>query len=116
MRYTLRKISETRGVLNCRPLILAMIAIIAAIPSQVQSYELATHAALTREALMRSSLSPTMPDLWSQLGISDKQLSLGTMYFDIGNNGVGMPRSNRPKDDAFFGAKKITDAIAKRAL
>ena len=116
MHCILRKNNERGGALNCPRLILAMIAVIAANPSQVQSYELATHAALTREALMRSSLSPTIPDIWSRLGISDKQVSLGTMYFDIGNNGVGLPRSNRPKDDAFFGGNKITDANAKSAF
>ena len=101
-----------RGLNRCVH-ILSMVALTIAIPMRGQAYEVATHAALTREALMRSSLDPTTLDLFVRLGISDKQVMLGTVYLDIGNNGFGTSRRNRPTDNPDFGLTKIGNANEK---
>ena len=79
------------------------------------SYEQATHAALTREAYVRSKLglpSPadaTVSDLALRLGLGSKQVvSLGTGYIDIGANGPSL-RLASPPNPVTFSSKKIDD-------
>ncbi|CAK7053758.1 MAG: hypothetical protein BACD_02597 [Bacteroides rodentium] len=57
-------------------------------------YEVATHAALTREAYQRSSLETT--NLTQKLGIASFQEGLGNIYFDIDPDGKTVARLNNP--------------------
>src|ERR1051325_1290745 len=79
----------------------------------ISAYEQTTHAAMTREALMQSQLSPAAPDLLKRLGISDRQVSLGNTYLDVTDLGVVVSRSNAPTAPQYpadFGRAKIRDA------
>jgi hypothetical protein len=80
---------------------------------RVDAYEFATHAAITREAVMRSRLNPAAPDLLLMLGIADKGHSIGNSYLDFPGNGVAVERQLNPLG-AFgsqgFGPRKIRAA------
>ena len=78
------------------------------------AYEQTTHAAITREAVMQSQLSPVAQDVLQRLGIADRQVSLANMYLDVSDSGIVVSRSNAPggdqRIDQDFGGKKIRDA------
>ena len=72
-------------------------------PALSYGYEVSTHAALTREAYLRSALQNT--DLIQRLGISSYQKDFGNIYFDIVNypvHGSFAPvyvRQNNPSEN-----------------
>jgi hypothetical protein len=77
------------------------------------AYEQTTHAALTREAILQSTVSPATPDVLQRLGISDRQIALGDAYLDLADDGVIRSRSNAPSGRQYpleFGKSKIVDA------
>ncbi len=62
------------------------------------SYEVSTHAALTREAHQRSTLQNA--DLLQRLGLSSLQQDLGEIYFDINpGSGAIVARRNNPVEE-----------------
>ena len=78
------------------------------------AYELATHAALTREAFLASRLNapatlaaPT--PLLEQLGLGTLPGNLGGAYIDLAR-GAATERSAFPSDDPEFGQRKIDEA------
>src|SRR6266568_579410 len=80
------------------------------LPIETSAFEQITHAAMTREALMQSQLSPGTPDLLQRLGISDRQMSLGNTYLDVSDTGMVVSRSNAPVGPQYppdFGRTKI---------
>src|SRR5437763_7324741 len=62
----------------------------------VRAYEVATHAAITREAMMKSQLNPADPNLLQRLGVADWQTSLGESYLDILDDAQTVTRLNDP--------------------
>src|SRR6266581_822769 len=83
------------------------------LPIETSAFEQITHAAMTREALMQSQLSPGTPDLLQRLGISDRQMSLGNTYLDVSDTEMVVSRSNAPAGPQYpadFGRTKISDA------
>ena len=78
------------------------------------AYELATHAALTREAFLASrlnapaTLSAPTP-LLEQLGLGTLPGNLGVAYIDL-TRGAAKERSAFPSDDPEFGQRKIDEA------
>ena len=82
-------------------------------PVDALAYEQATHGAMTREAILQSQLSPSIPDLLQRLGIASSQLSLGSQYLDLADNGLVATRSNAPSGPQYppaFGRAKVQDA------
>jgi hypothetical protein len=86
--------------------------------SPVCAYEVASHAAMTREALMQCQLNPTSPSLFVQLGIAGKNPSLGNTYFDIGPDGSSTERVLDPMETKGrgFGPRKIKEANLKSSF
>ena len=78
------------------------------------AYELATHAALTREAFLASrlnaaaALSASIP-LLEQLGLGTLPGNLGVAYIDLAR-GTATERSAFPSDDPEFGQRKIDES------
>ena len=83
------------------------------LPLEAVSYEQATHAAMTREAMMQSLLNPQGPDLLQRLGVWDRQVSFGNTYLDLADGGMVLSRSNAPTGVQYpqkFAKTKILDA------
>jgi hypothetical protein len=80
-----------------------------AIGSIAAAYEFSTHAAVTREAYLRSDLYPLSSATITRLGLGDRQIDLGDVYIDVGPNGT-WSRLAFPKDNPTFGRDKINDA------
>lgn len=79
------------------------------------SYEVSTHAALTREAYQRSTLQNT--DLIQRLGLSSLQQDLGEIYFDMnpGNSAIVARRNNPVEEGSKIGEVGYTKTRFDRA-
>jgi hypothetical protein len=93
---------EQRGMRSLRAFGVA-IALLGS-PLDAFGYEVATHAAMTREAIMQSQLNPASPDLLQRLGIVERQVSLRWIYPDLADSRVVVTKStlhqNRARDTA----------------
>src|SRR5947208_1661032 len=74
-----------------------------------EAYEFSTHAALTREAYIRSLLNPGVSDLLVRLGIDALVPNLGVRYLDITADAM-IVREASPQLSAKFAERKIADA------
>ena len=93
---------------------MACIAALTVAPASV-GYELATHAALTREAWLLSRLNPTTApgpvtsNLLEHLGLDTRAGNLGHTYIDL-SRGIATERSAFPPDDPNFIVRQINRA------
>jgi hypothetical protein len=97
--------------MNKKALFVLLIALL--FPLTAFSYEVSTHAALTREAFNRPELQ--MSSILTRLGVSSYGGNLGDIYLDMSQNGTVTARLNNPGSggitgDAGFTSKKFDDA------
>jgi hypothetical protein len=101
-----RHVSKTVRCVATRIFIL-VIASLATVISD--AYEVSTHAALTREAYLRSWLNPAMSDLFMRLGIDVLSPDLGVRYVDLTPDATVF-REASPQFPPGFAETKIRDA------